>query len=103
MPDSTLIWTIAIGIISFIWILISRLSNSSETLEDEFQVQGDDDLKDFLKNFKVEDVLKLPGTNGIWSIGFTDKAASVTEDTQLRLMEFRSFQKVDVEYIEALL
>ena len=101
MTDSTVIWSVIIGIISFIWLVYTRLVVKPISSDDEFE--GNDDLKEILKTVRAKDILDLPESNAVWNVGITEKAASVTDDTQLRLMEFRSEQTVDAEYIEALL
>lgn len=103
MADSTVIWSVIIGIISFIWLVYSRLSRSTVSSEDEIEFEGTVDLKAILKTIQPKDILDLPETTAVWSIGITAKSASVTEDTQLRLMEFRSEPTIDAEYIVALL
>lgn len=101
MADSTVIWSVIVVIISIIWLLYTRLSPTAATSEDDFEISND--LKEILKTFKPKDILDLPESTAVWNVGITAKAASVTEDTVLRLMEFRSEQTVDAEYIEALL
>ena len=103
MANSTAIWSVVIGILSFIWLLYSRLYRTSVALEDDLEFEGTQDLKQILNDIQPKDIQDLPETNAIWNVGITAKAASVTDDTQLRVMEFRSETKVDAEYIEALL
>lgn len=103
MANSTVIWSVIVGIISFIWMLYSRLSRSSVSSDDDFEFEGTDDLKEILKTIQPKDIQDLPETKSIWTVGITAKAASVTDDAQLRLMEFRAQTAVDAEYIEALL
>lgn len=103
MADSTVIWSVIIGIISFIWLLYTRHSQKTVTSDDDVEFQGTDDLKEILKTIKAKDILDCPVTTAVWKVGITAKAASVTEDTLLRLMEFRAEPTVDAEYMEALL
>jgi hypothetical protein len=71
--------------------------------DDDDEVLEAQDLKQILNTTQPKDIQDLPQSNAIWNVGITAKAASVTDDTQLRLMEFRSEKTVDAEYIEALL
>ena len=94
-------WSIVIGIISILWFLRSKLS--AKTAEDDDYLEIRIEHLTNYSQIEKKVIQQLPETNAFWRVGITVKSASVTEDTHLRLMEFRSTAKITSDYVVALL